>query len=133
MNNKVVARFADGRIVKGMTANFSPAKDRFHLNELSAPAGSKPLEVLVGSLKALFFVKDFEGNPKHVEKKEFDPARPPAGRRIKVEFRDGEVLLGTTQGYQPGRAGFFLMPADAASNIERCYVVAAAAKEISFV
>lgn len=131
--NKVVARFADGRIIKGTTANFSPAKDRFNLQEISAPAGTRPMDVLVNTLKALFFVKDFEGNPKHVEKKDFDPSRPPAGRRIKVEFKDGEVLLGTTQGYQPGRQGFFLMPADAQSNIERCYVVSAATKDIGFV
>jgi hypothetical protein len=43
------------------------------------------------------------------------------------------VLVGTTQGYQPGRPGFFLIPADAKSNNERCYVVASAAREITFV
>jgi hypothetical protein len=60
-------------------------------------------------------------------------ARPGAGRRIKVAFKDGEVLVGTTQGYQPGRPGFFLVPADPSSNIERCYVLSAATQEISFV
>jgi hypothetical protein len=42
-------------------------------------------------------------------------------------------MVGTTQGYQPGRPGFFLVPADTGSNTERCYVVAAAAQEISFI
>jgi len=40
--------------------------------------------------------------------------------------------VGATTGYQPGRPGFFLVPADAESNIERCYVVAAATQEIKF-
>ena len=96
------------------------------------PAGTKSVEINTKDLKALFFVKDFEGDQKHVERNEFDPSRPPVGRRIKVVFKDGEVLVGTTTGYQPGRPGFFVVPADDSSNIERCYVVSAATREVSF-
>jgi hypothetical protein len=42
------------------------------------------------------------------------------------------VMVGSTQGYQPGRPGFFLIPADTQSNNERCFVVTAAAREVSF-
>jgi hypothetical protein len=48
-----------------------------------------------------------------------------------VVFKDEELLVGTTQGYQPGRPGFFVYPADTQSNNERCYVVSTAAKEVS--
>ena len=130
--NKVIARFADGHMVKGTTADFIPTKDLFHVSVATDSAGAKPVEINTNDLKALIFVKDFEGDPKHVESNEFDPALPPAGRRIRVEFKDGEVLVGTTTGYQSGRPGFFLVPADASSNIERCYVVAAATREVSF-
>lgn len=130
--NKVVARFADGRLVKGMTADFFPAKDFFHVTQ-TADGLTTSLEIRTSELKALFFVKDFAGNPDHSERNEFDPSRPPAGRPIRVEFKDGEVLVGTTQGYQPGRPGFFLEPADPTSNIERCYVVAASTRDIAFV
>ena len=130
--NKVVARFRDGSMVKGVTSNFLPAKDRFHVSVAAAPAGSKPVEIELKDLKALFFVKDFAGNPQHAEQKEHDPDHPPVGRRIRVAFKDGEELVGTTQGYQPGRPGFFLVPADAGSNIERCYVVSASTREIAF-
>src|SRR5262245_57320722 len=61
--NSVVARFVDGRVMKGMTADFSPAKDLFHLIVSSAPRGAPPMEVSMKDLKALFFVKDFSGNP----------------------------------------------------------------------
>jgi hypothetical protein len=131
--NKVVARFTDGHMVKGVTADFVPARDRFHVSEDVAAAGSRPTEVQTKDLKALFFVRDLAGNPQHADRNEFDPAHPAVGRRIRVQFNDGEVLIGTTQGYQPGRPGFFLVPADSGSNIERCYVVSAAAQEISFV
>jgi len=129
--NKVVARFTDGRTVKGMTSDFVPAKDVFHVSEASAQPGAKPLEIQMRDLKALFFVKDLVGDPLHDQLNEFDPARPPVGRRIRVEFSDGEVLVGTTQGYQPNRPGFFVEPADGGSNIERCYVLAAAARQVT--
>ncbi len=130
--NKVVARFIDGRVVKGTTADFSPAKASFHVRETSGADGAQQIEIATEDLKALFFVRNFEGDREHVHTNEFDPSRPMAGRRIKVEFADGEVLTGTTAGYQPGRPGFFLVPADRGSNIERCYVVTSATKDVGF-
>jgi hypothetical protein len=100
---------------------------------MDAPVEEKPIEISIKDLKAVFFVKDFAGNPQHVKSNEFDPSRPQNGRKIRVEFKDGEVLVGTTMGYQPGRQGFFILPADTGSNNERCYVVSAFTKEISFV
>jgi len=128
--NKVVARFADGRIIKGQTVDFFPNKDVFHVADVASP-GAEPIEVWKRDLKALFFVKDYEGDPQHVELKEF--ARTPIGRPIKVTFSDGEVLVGTTTGYQPGRPGFFLEPADPESNIERAYIITAATREVGFI
>lgn len=130
--NKVVARMADGRLIKGTTADFVPNKDTFHIREASAAVGSKPLEVSMKVLKALFFVKDYVGNRLRAKKNEFDSKQPVAGRRIQVIFKDGEVLKGTTTGYQPGRPGFFVVPADAGSNMDRCYVVTAATKDVKF-
>ena len=70
------------------------------------------MEVRTAELKAVFFVKDFAGNPEYKHFEEFDASTPAIGRRIKVLFSDGELLVGTTQGYQLGRAGFFVTPAD---------------------
>lgn len=130
--NRVIARFADGRVLKGTTADFLPAKSSFHLSVAGAPGDEAPLEIHMSQLKAVFFVKDLVGDPEHVEKNDFDPTRPPAGRKIKAVFKDGEVLVGTTTGYQAGRPGFFLVPADDDSNIERCFVVTAATNEVGF-
>ena len=40
-------------------------------------------------------------------------------------------MVGTTQGYNPGRPGFFLIPADPQSNNERCFVVTGATQEVA--
>ena len=129
--NKVVARFSDGRMVKGSTGDFVPAKEFFHVAPVDAPKGTKPTLVQVKDLKAIFFVKDFVGRPDYTPTNEFEGDKAPAGRKIKVVFADGETIVGTTQGYQPGRPGFFMIPADPAANIERCYVVSAATTEIT--
>jgi len=133
MINKVVLRFADESIIKGTTKDFFPGKDIFHLSMMNAPVEAKPVEINTKDLKAIFFVKDFAGDPQHVKRNEFGPAHPPGGRKIRVEFKDGEVLVGTTTGYQPGRPGVFIIPADTSSNNERCYIFVAATKEVSFI
>lgn len=131
--NKIVARFQNGNLIKGVTNDFLPAKDRFHMVPVESAPGAKPLEILVADLKALFFIKDFAGHPEYKETDEFDPAKPISGRKIRVLFKDGEVMVGSTQGYQPGRPGFFVTPADPKSNNDRCFVVTAATQEVSLV
>jgi hypothetical protein len=133
IQNKIVVRYLDGRVLKGFTSDFMPNKELLHLLPEDVPPGSKPLSISVKDLKALFFVKDFKGDSQYQEKREFVPAQPVAGKKIKVVFRDGEVLVGTTQGYQPGRPGFFVFPADPKSNLDRCYIVSTATKSVSFI
>jgi hypothetical protein len=132
MQNKIVVRYQDGRLAKGFTSDFMPNKDVFHVVPMNAPPGSKPDTINMQDLKAIFFVKDFTGNSGYNDKKYFDPAKPVSGRKIKVVFKDGETLVGTTQGYQPGRQGFFVFPADLQSNIERSYVVSLAVSSVTF-
>lgn len=131
--NKVVARYRDGRLLKGSTADFLPNKDRFHLSPADAPPGANPVEVRLADLKAVFFVRDFTGDPQRQDGQNFDPSKPAPGRKLRVVFEDGESVVGTTVAYQPGRLGFFLVPADAASNNERWFVVSSATREVSFV
>jgi len=131
--NKVVAHFQDGHMVKGTTNDFLPNRETFHVLAADLPAGSKPAEVKMSELKAVFFVRDLAGNPQHPKRNEFEPGRPVPGRKIRVTFKDGEVLVGTTQGYQSGRPGFFVVPADPESNNERCFVVAASTSDVSLI
>ena len=58
-NNRVVAHFLDGRVIKGTTSNFFPNRPTFHL--LAVGAG-QDTEVQCRQLKAVFFVKDLAGD-----------------------------------------------------------------------
>jgi hypothetical protein len=128
---KTVVHYKDGRILKGFTSDFLPHREVFQLAATDSP-DAKVVEVWAPDLKAVFFVKDLTGNPRRVDSNEFDPAVPVVGQKVRVLFQDGEQLVGTTESYDPGRKGFFLVPADSRSNIERCYVVVAATQEITF-
>ncbi|BDU77814.1 DUF6982 domain-containing protein [Mesoterricola sediminis] len=129
--NQVVARYQDGHLIKGHTVDFTPTSERFHVYPLGSYPGAKPLEIDVTDLKGVFFVKNLQGNPAHVKRNIFEPTNLTPGRKVRVVFKDGEVLLGHAQGYHPERKGFFILPADQRSNNERCYVLAAATREVS--
>jgi len=132
MHNRIVVRYQDRRLLKGFTTDFLPTKEVFHLTSVDS-AAQVPLEVRLSQAKAVFFVRDLNGNRAYRERKQFDGARPPLGRKIRVVFKDGELLVGTTQCYQPGRPGFFVIPADPSSNNERCFVVSSAVRTIAFI
>jgi uncharacterized protein DUF6982 len=130
--NRVVAHYQDGRLLKGFTYDFLPSRDAFHLTASDAAPGVRPVKVHVAELKAIFFVKSFDGDPQRPKANEAAAVEAGAGRRIRIVFKDGEVLVGTTQGYDRARPGFFVVPVDRGSNNERCFVVTVATQEVGF-
>jgi hypothetical protein len=122
---KVVVRYADGKVVKGYTQDFFPNKDRFHLQPQQTSSGQDTRQVLIKDLKAIFFVKDFGGNPAYDERRQFGDGDKPQGRKMEILFKDGEKLVGSTLGYEPSRPGFFIQPVDGQSNNMRVFVVQA--------
>ena len=120
--NKVVVRFSDGRLLKGTTEDFFPNRPAFHLRPLG---GGGVQDVRCKDLKAVFFVRDFAGNPKRHEANGFDRATTDIsrGKKIAIRFKDGEVVFGYTLTYMPDRSGFFITPADPSSNNLRIYVL----------
>ena len=86
----------------------------------------------IKDLKAVFFVRDFGGDPSYHERKQFAEGERTPGRRVQVAFKDGEVLVGTTLGYNPGRPGFFFIPVDPKSNNLKVFAVAAAVTNVRF-
>ena len=122
---KVVVRYADGKVIKGYTQDFFPNKDRFHLQPHERSSGQDTQQVLLKDLKAIFFVKDFGGNPAYDERRQFGDGDRLQGRKMEILFKDGEKLVGSTLGYEPGRPGFFIQPVDGQSNNMRVFVVQA--------
>jgi len=76
-------------------------------------------------LKAVFFVKTFEGNKDYRSPEDFslDRLKIIPGLKVKVTFFDGEVMYGSTNGYAPERKGFFIFPVDKGSNNDRVFAI----------
>jgi len=125
---KVIARFRDGRLVRGYTNDFHPSKPQLHLS--AAPHSSDTLFLQLSQLKALFFVREFEGDPTHVDRTELEGT--PHGRKVAVTFNDGEVLLGSTLGSRGPDSGFFVHPADPRSNNLRVFVPPGSTQQVRF-
>ena len=125
VRNRIVLHFQDKRLLKGYTHDFTPLKEKFHLISELEPDKGDIHEIQCADLKAVFFVKSFDGNREYAEKKSFDDvdAAGLRGLKVKVEFPDGEVIRGTSFGYSKNRKGFFIVPLDPDSNNERIYVV----------
>jgi len=128
---KVVVRYSDGRLIKGFTHDFFPNKERFHLIPADDPSGGA-IEVSMNGLKAIFMVRDFIGDPLYKERKKYIEEEKPSGRKVEVTFIDGEVLVGSTLGYDPKRQGFFIFPADPKSNNIRVYVVSSFVEKVRY-
>jgi PilZ domain len=115
---RVVARLRNGQVQRGYTNDFHPSKAHLHLTP--EDKSGETMFLAVSQLKAVFFVREFAGDPSRVDRTEFDNAHH--GRKIEVTFDDGEVLRGTTLAYRDNGCGFFVQPADAGSNNMRVFV-----------
>ena len=56
--NKVVARYLDGRVLKGTTLDFIPARPHFHVTAVDARPGDRPIQVDPKDLKALLLCSE---------------------------------------------------------------------------
>jgi len=124
--HKVVATMKDGTVKKGMTDNFAPHRPVFHIELDDGTQEDVELE----SLKALFFVKEFQGKKERQYKYRNIPAW--SGRKLKVLFADGESIIGYALEYDASKSGFFLTPADVKGNNERVYIVASSTKHVVY-
>jgi hypothetical protein len=129
---KVVFRYTDGALIKGYTRDFAPNKPSFHVEVVTGTDEGKVIKVELKDLKAVFFVKDFTGDASYEERKDFTETQPVTGRKLKVIFKDGETLVGTTVGYDPKRQGFFFFPADPQSNNSKIFAVMSAVSAVEF-
>ena len=118
--NKIVARYKDGRTVKGTSLDIDPGRPSCHIR---TPEG-RTVEVHLKDLKALFFVRSLEGDSSHHEARTPDPKdlRSRGSTRMTMTFEDGEVIAGLTIRYPPNRPFFFVLPVDPESNNVRMLI-----------
>jgi hypothetical protein len=127
--NFVVARYKNGKIIKGSTYNFNPQRKVFHIVP-RAKEDERIYEVSFAELKAVFFVKSLEGRKDHPPAKATfeEDVNIGGARKVKVGFVDGETIIGATHGYDPERHGFFIHPLDKETNNWRIFVMSKAIK-----
>ncbi|MFN3740207.1 MAG: DUF6982 domain-containing protein [Thermodesulfovibrionales bacterium] len=136
--DKVVLRFSGGEVLKGYLEHFSPDDEIVSINEISGERKS----VNINELKAIFFVKTFEGKKDYNERKAFSGVNTRL-KRVFVKFKDGESLTGYIEGELPwqkgfflesGRKkGFFLLPTDSESNNIKIFVIASFVRDVTLV
>jgi hypothetical protein len=125
---RLVVRYLDGRLLKGFNLDFAAAKGLVHV--WTAPrAEASRITVPFGHLKALFFVHDLEGDPRHRPGIDMSTEH---GRRVEITFVDGEVMEGTTLTYSSKGPGFFVTPLDASGNNQRVFVVSGAVRSLKY-
>ncbi len=123
-HNKVVVKYKDGTIKKGRIDNFFPEKTRFYLQTLEGQIEYVGME----SLKAIYFVKDHEGNKDYNDT--YGDLMPGEGLKIGVKFQDDESIIGYSLAYSPKRQGFMMTPADYQCNNTRIFVIQSAVKKV---
>lgn len=125
---KIIARYTDGRMIKGRTGTFSPHRSFLHMMPNN---GRELVKVRMSELKAVFIVKDFRENRRYRESRRFDDDRSWVSWKLTIQFADGEVMHGSSMNYSPEAIGFFILPADSHSNNDCVFIANEAAEPIS--
>ena len=137
-SQKVILRFVNGKMLKGFIRDLKLSQDILFIRDES----SNQLKVRLKELKAIFFVRRFEGDRTYQEKKSFDDA-PPNSTRVFVKFKDGENMMGYLMGEIPWERGFFLesmkekgfyvFPVDEGSNNIKTLVITSSVKDVAMI
>lgn len=137
-NRKVILRFIDGKMLKGYIRDLKIAEEYLYLEDESANRH----KVRLKELKAIFFVKRFEGVRGHQEKKDF-PESSTAARHVFVKFKDGETIMGSMEGEVSWQRGAFretmkeraftIVPVDEDGNNIRIVVITTAVQDVAMV
>ena len=106
----VLAKYLDGKMVRGQSIDLSSSKSSFHL----ATDTGEMLKIPIVSLKAVFYLREGGDSPKE--------ARARYGKKLLIRFVDGEEILGVSADYRKDKERFFLFPLDNDDNNERILV-----------
>ena len=137
-NQKVILRSVDGKMLKGFIRDLKISAEYLYIEDES----SHQHKVRLKELKAIFFVRKFEGERGHQEKKSFIGTRP-GSKRVFVKFKDGESIMGNMEGEIPWEKGFFLesmkekaftiIPVDEDSNNTKILVITTAVMDVAMI
>ena len=95
-SQKVIIRYTDGRVLRGFVPlrNDATHQDTLPDSVVVKESDGKPVKVVASEIKAVFFVKSFEGNQDYTEFKVFSSRPSGKGVWVRVLFKDGELIEG---------------------------------------
>jgi hypothetical protein len=115
--HRVVIHTLEGQVKRGVLADADLDAVVLGL----APQGpGEPELIPTEKVKAIFFMLGAG-----------EAAPPPAGKRVRVTFRDGRQVAGFSPDYREGGTGFFMIPADTRTHTGRIWVYQAAVRQVS--
>lgn len=129
---KVLVKFLTGEEKKGDIMFFNVSNPTFPLQIEKEDGTSEMHTVTIDSVKAICFLKKEESSETSLRRETIEQTRY-AGTvafKLMVEFKDGEILHGTTLKYSQNDKGFFLIPLNPADKSERVYVNTLAVKNV---
>ncbi len=141
MMDRVVLRYYDGRVEKGYLVSFSETGSDVEIKEYKT---ERSIKAHLDELKAIFFVRSFEGKPGYREKKRYD-RKGITAKKVFIRFKDKETLLGYVEGMLPWDKGFFLTkqhdrgkgffvyPVDEESNNIKVFIVASSVEDVTVI
>ncbi len=129
---KAVIHLADKTLVKGYLKGHTstwnglgpghvPLPEKFELNLVEGGSAT----ICLGQAKAVFFVREFQGQPAYNELRFFKTVPEFRGLWVRLRFMDGEVTEGLVHNSLPLLIGpgFFLKPPDPQSNNKMIYAL----------
>ncbi len=124
--SKVVVRLQDKTLLKGKISKFSPFYNFFHLELLNGDS----VIVKIDKIKAMFFVKSFQGDKQY--KYKYEDKLFWVGDKITLKFDDGEEIVGYSQHFDFTPRGYFITPADVDGNNTYIFASKSAIDSMSF-
>lgn len=120
---KAIVRTRDGSVVNGFVAR-KELGPKFTILNRQAKQESFSLK----DIKAIFFVKDFKGDPSYEEIRFLNKQKASAAVWVRLKFFDGETLEGRIENNIRLllSGGFYLWPSDTETNNECAYISKAA-------
>lgn len=125
---KLEVRFRDGKIVKGTTYKLDTQSLGFYLVPLEPTDEAERMNIYFSDIKAIYFVRDFEGK---LDPSEADGQYVAEGQDVRVALPDGEIIEGRAlHRFDPTCERFFMVPKEGDTNIISILIEMSALKGI---
>lgn len=132
MEHKVVAHFLTKEIKKGIAYDFTSDAAVMHLSRTDDTGKRLVDRIDLDLVKAIFFVRDHAGNSLYKEKNEFEAGKTVYGKKLSIEFHDGEKIVGYSVSNPSQKKRFVMIPADPNGNNLKILINTETIKDLAY-